>query len=171
MLILRFSYYRKITQYSPSESSKMYDKNLSRKSNTKFNPKATIDKLKYGLEINTEDLNKAKQELIAYYLEVCYHHVIFTTINKNLLCIFNFFQLKHLIINLDPDDEGNEEAATPKTPKPVPSTPSNHVVVSTPSQALATPNHLDSSNVSYESPDYQRQVCDILGCSLCIYFY
>lgn len=48
----------------------MYDKNLSRKSNSKFNPKATIQKLKYGLEINTEDLQKAKSELIAYYLEV-----------------------------------------------------------------------------------------------------
>lgn len=48
----------------------MYDKNLSRKSNSKFNPKATIQKLKYGLEIDTEDLEKAKQELIAYYLEV-----------------------------------------------------------------------------------------------------
>lgn len=65
------NYCRKITQYSPSESSKMYDKNLSRKSITKFNPKATIQKLKFGLGINTEDLQKAKQELVSYYLEVC----------------------------------------------------------------------------------------------------
>lgn len=49
----------------------MYDKNLSRKSNSKFNPKATIQKLKFGLEINTEDLQKAKEELVTYYLEVC----------------------------------------------------------------------------------------------------
>jgi len=55
----------------------MYDKNLSRKSNSKFNPKATIQKLKYGLEINTEDLQKAKSELIAYYLEVCVKNIIF----------------------------------------------------------------------------------------------
>lgn len=48
----------------------MYDKNLSRKSNIKFNPKATIQKLKLGLEINTDDISKAKQELISYYLEV-----------------------------------------------------------------------------------------------------
>ncbi|XP_026815896.1 nipped-B-like protein isoform X1 [Rhopalosiphum maidis] len=123
----------KITQYSPSESSKMYDKNLSRKSNSKFNPKATIQKLKYGLEINTEDLQKAKSELIAYYLE-----------------------LKHLIINLDPDDEGNEDAGTPKASKSVPSTPSNHVG-STPTQIQNTPNHNDVSNVSYESPEYQKQ--------------
>lgn len=71
LFLIENVYSRKITQYSPSESSKMYDKNLSRKSNSKFNPKATIQKLKYGLEINTEDLQKAKSELIAYYLEVC----------------------------------------------------------------------------------------------------
>jgi len=69
-------YYRKITQYSPSESSKMYDKNMSRKSNSKFNPKATIQKLQYGLKINTEDLQKAKQELIGYYLEVCQNNMV-----------------------------------------------------------------------------------------------
>lgn len=49
----------------------MYDKNLSRKVNSKFNPKATIQKLQFGLKIDTEDLDKAKQELIGYYLEVC----------------------------------------------------------------------------------------------------
>ncbi|MCP6484538.1 hypothetical protein NL492_27410, partial [Klebsiella pneumoniae] len=73
---------------------------MSRKSNSKFNPKATIQKLQYGLKINTEDLQKAKQELIGYYLE-----------------------LKHLIINLDPDDEGNEDMGTPKVSKNIPSTP------------------------------------------------
>jgi len=75
--LTEYVHYRKITQYSPSESSKMYDKNLSRKSNSKFNPKATIQKLKYGLEINTEDLQKAKSELIAYYLEVSLKNIIF----------------------------------------------------------------------------------------------
>lgn len=64
-------YFRKITQYSPSESSKMYDKNLSRKSNAKFNPKATLQKLGDGLEINTDDLQKVKKDLVSHYLEVC----------------------------------------------------------------------------------------------------
>lgn len=133
----------------------MYDKNLSRKSNSKFNPKATIQKLKFGLEINTEDLQKAKQELIAYYLEVCHKNINFK-INKLLKIVFLFFQLKHLIINLDPDDEGNEDVVvTPKTPKTVPSTPSNHIT-NTPT----TPNHIDSSNTAtYDSPEYQKQVC------------
>lgn len=66
-------------------------------------------------------------------------------------------QLKHLIINLDPDDEGNEDAGTPKASKSVPSTPTNHVG-STPTQLPITPNHNDVSNVSYESPEYQKQV-------------
>lgn len=74
-------------------------------------------------------------------------------------CALFFFQLKHLIINLDPDDEGNEDSGTPKTPKTVPSTPSNHIG-STPSQTPTTPNHLDTSSISYESPDYQKQVCN-----------
>lgn len=67
----------------------MYDKNLSRKSNSKFNPKATIQKLKYGLEINTEDLQKAKSELIAYYLEV-YLEIL----KKNVIILYFIFVVK-----------------------------------------------------------------------------
>jgi len=65
-----------------------------------------------------------------------------------------------LIINLDPDDdEEYEDLGTPKIPKAVKESllSSNHVG-STPSQTPTTPNHLDSSNVSYESPEYQKQV-------------
>lgn len=61
-----------------------------------------------------------------------------------------------MIINLDPDDEGNEDQATPKASKTIPSTPTNHVG-NTP-QAVMTPNHIDSLNVSNESPEYQKQV-------------
>jgi len=49
----------------------MYDKNLSRKSSAKFNPKATVQKLSDGLEIDTNDLQKVKKELVSHYLEVC----------------------------------------------------------------------------------------------------
>lgn len=127
---------------------------MSRKSNSKFNPKATIQKLQYGLEINTDDLQKAKQELIHYYLEACKMNVLLSA-NYNF---YFLFQLKHLIINLDPDDEGNEDTiGTPKTPKTVPSTSNNHVG-NTPSQTSGTPNHIDSSNASHESPEYQKQV-------------
>jgi len=72
-----------------------------------------------------------------------------------------FLQLKHLIINLDPDDEGNEDAGTPKVSKNILSTPSNHVG-STLTQIPSTPNHNDVSNVSYESPEYQKQVIKII---------
>lgn len=65
--------------------------------------------------------------------------------------------MKHLIINLDPDDEGNEDVATPKASKTIPSTPTNHIN-NTPSQTATTPNHIDTSNVSFESPEYQKQV-------------
>lgn len=65
-----------------------------------------------------------------------------------------------MIINLDPDDnEDDEDFGTPKISKTVKdsSMSSNHVG-STPVQMPITPNHLDSSNVSYESPEYQKQV-------------
>lgn len=65
--------------------------------------------------------------------------------------------MKHLIINLDPDDEGNEDVVTPKASKTIPSTPTNHIG-HTPSQMSTTPNHVDSSNVSYGSSEYQKQV-------------
>jgi hypothetical protein len=65
--------------------------------------------------------------------------------------------LKHLIINLDPDDEGNEdEMKTPRASKTIPTTPTNHITNT--SQTATTPNHIDSSNVSTESSDYQKQV-------------
>lgn len=77
------------------------------------------------------------------------------------MCTNALLQLKHLIINLDPDDEGNEDmVVTPKTPKTVPSTPSNHIINSSP-QTSMTPNHIDSSSMSYESPEYQTQVSNI----------
>lgn len=63
-----------------------------------------------------------------------------------------------MIINLDPDDEGNEDIGTPKISKSVPSTPSNHVGSTPSTQTPSTPNHIDTTNVSYESPEYQKQV-------------
>lgn len=76
------------------------------------------------------------------------------------------FQLKHLIINLDPDDEGNEDVVTPKTPKTVPSTPSNHI-----SNTETTPNHNDMSNTTYDSPEYQKQVSFIFKSLSSVYHF
>ncbi|BES94983.1 unnamed protein product [Nesidiocoris tenuis] len=70
----------KITQYSPTESSKVYEKSVSRKSNSKFNPKGTIQKLKQGTPPAVLD-EEARRALVTEYLE-----------------------FKTLVMNLDPDD-------------------------------------------------------------------
>lgn len=61
--------YRKITQYSPTESAKVYEKSVNRKSNSKFNPKATLQKLKQGSPPNVLD-EEARRSLVSEYLEV-----------------------------------------------------------------------------------------------------
>lgn len=61
---------RKITQYSPSEGAKIYEKAVNRKNNSKFNPKVTISKLKEIESMNELD-EQGRKDLIQHYLEVC----------------------------------------------------------------------------------------------------
>lgn len=75
----------KITQYSPSESSKIYEKAVNRKSNHKFNPKATIQKIKEGTPPANLD-EEGRRALVNEYLE-----------------------FKTLIMNLDPDDADDDD--------------------------------------------------------------
>ncbi|KAK9497633.1 hypothetical protein O3M35_004324 [Rhynocoris fuscipes] len=75
----------KITQYSPTESAKVYEKSVNRKSNSKFNPKATLQKLKQGSPPSVLD-EDARRSLVSEYLE-----------------------FKTLIMNLDPDDEDDSD--------------------------------------------------------------
>lgn len=63
--------YSKIAQYSPSESTKVYDKAVNRKHKTRFNPKATLLKVKRETPPLPQDLGvKAKKDLLSEYLEV-----------------------------------------------------------------------------------------------------
>lgn len=90
----------KITQYSPSENVKVYEKAVNRRSNAKFNPKATINKM---LEMERDgDLDeKARKELINEYLE-----------------------FKQLMLKFDPDEEDEDEPAGPSAaPSAVPGAP------------------------------------------------
>ncbi|XP_039299049.1 nipped-B-like protein A [Nilaparvata lugens] len=75
----------KITQYSPAESSKTYEKAVNRKSNARFNPKVTVQKIQHGSPPNMLDEN-ARRALISEYLE-----------------------FKHLMMNLDPDEPDDED--------------------------------------------------------------
>lgn len=60
---------RKITQYSPSEAAKVYEKAVNRRSNAIFNPKATLAKLKQGDPPAILDQAQRKA-LIDQYLDV-----------------------------------------------------------------------------------------------------
>lgn len=58
----------KIQQYSPSDAAKLYEKNLSRKSNTLFKPKATLQRLK-GVDETLELDEEGRRKLVKEYLE------------------------------------------------------------------------------------------------------
>ncbi|XP_033210701.1 nipped-B-like protein [Belonocnema kinseyi] len=58
----------KIGQYSPSESAKVYEKAVTRKSTLQFKPKATLQKLKEG-ENNEELDEEGKRKLLKEYLD------------------------------------------------------------------------------------------------------
>lgn len=63
----------KIALYSP-ETAKQYEKSLSRKNNSKFHPKAALQKLKSKANVSQDVslTDREKRELIAEYLEVKY---------------------------------------------------------------------------------------------------
>lgn len=60
---------RKISQYSPSEVAKVYEKSAARRSNTHFTPKATLNRLKQGEPAEVLDID-GRKDLIAQYLDV-----------------------------------------------------------------------------------------------------
>lgn len=75
----------KIQQYSPSEPAKVYEKTANRKSNTHFNPKATVNRIKQGMPPDFLDFD-GRKELIKQYLD-----------------------FKQLMLQLDPDDLDDDE--------------------------------------------------------------
>lgn len=65
-----FSFCSKIAQYSPSESTKLYDKAMQRRTINPFNPKATIALLQEDPKIGTQLSENEKRVLVDRYLEV-----------------------------------------------------------------------------------------------------
>lgn len=78
----------KITQYSPSEAAKVYEKAVNRRSNAIFNPKATLSKLKENPPDILDD--KQRRALITQYLD-----------------------FKQMMLKFDPDDAEEEEDGSP----------------------------------------------------------
>ena len=66
-----FPCFSKIQQYSPTDSSKAFDRQVNRRPNMRFEPKATLEILKRGdppENLSDED----KEELVNKYLEVSF---------------------------------------------------------------------------------------------------
>uniref|UniRef100_A0A182MZ11 Nipped-B protein n=1 Tax=Anopheles dirus TaxID=7168 RepID=A0A182MZ11_9DIPT len=93
----------KISRYSPSESGKIYDKAMQRRSNSMFDPKATITLLKENRATSGAQTEKERIELVQRYLD-----------------------FKQLMLRLDPDDpdlldedeKTNSVAGTPVKQQP-----------------------------------------------------
>jgi len=77
---LRFS---KIQKYSPTESAKVYDKAVNRKSKVHFNPGQTLLYLKSDLA-NTELSHETKRNIVKQYLDVSIQHYVQSE------CVFMF---------------------------------------------------------------------------------
>lgn len=61
--------YRKLSQYSPNDTSKAFDRQVNRRNNVKFNPRQTIEILKLG-EPPANPNNEQKLDLVKKYMEV-----------------------------------------------------------------------------------------------------
>lgn len=112
----------KIQQYSPTEPVKTYEKNISRRNNSLFNPKETLQKLKQGnLPVYLDDTGR--RDLIRQYI--------------------NF---KQLMLQLDPDDPDDEENKGISNISNLSiSTPSQQTPVLLPSDQVGLENYKDSS--------------------------
>ena len=66
---LLYLLFRKLSQYSPNDTSKAFDRQVTRRSNVKFNPKQTIEILKLG-EPSSELDDEQKLDLVKKYMDV-----------------------------------------------------------------------------------------------------
>ncbi|XP_044741697.1 nipped-B-like protein A [Chrysoperla carnea] len=81
----------KILQYSPTETAKVYEKAVTRKANSIFNPKATLTRLKQGTPPPVLD-EVGRKDLVSQYVD-----------------------FKQLMLKLDPDDDEDEDNANNKS--------------------------------------------------------
>lgn len=64
-----FSFNSKIQKYSPTESAKVYDKTVNRKSNIHFNPRQTMDFISNNIA-NATLSEDVKRRIVKQYLDV-----------------------------------------------------------------------------------------------------
>ena len=69
--------HRKLSQYSPNDTSKAFDRQVNRRANVKFNPRQTIEILKLGEPSSTLN-EEQKLDLVKKYMEVILFPVVFS---------------------------------------------------------------------------------------------
>ncbi|XP_035909136.1 nipped-B protein isoform X2 [Anopheles stephensi] len=124
----------KISRYSPSESGKIYDKAMQRRSNSMFDPKATITLLKENRTDSDAKGDKERIELVQRYLD-----------------------FKQLMLRLDPDDpdlldedeKPNSVAGTPVKQAPAAAASSAAPASSTQHNHNSTATDGTSNNVGH----------------------
>lgn len=67
--MILFSQNSKIQKYSPSESAKVYDKAINRKTGVHFHPKQTLDFLRSDMA-NSKITEDVKRSIVKQYLDV-----------------------------------------------------------------------------------------------------
>nr|XP_040566817.1 nipped-B-like protein [Lepeophtheirus salmonis] len=92
----------RISQYSPTDISKVNERQVNRRSNVRFNPKATIEIIAKG-DVNRELTEDNKKEIVKKY-----------------------FQFKDLMNRIDRDDEEDDESKNPNNSLTSTSRYSNH---------------------------------------------
>ena len=64
-----FQYFRKLSSYSPNDTSKAFDRAVTRRTNVKFDPSQTIAILKLG-QPDSELNDEQKLDLVKKYMDV-----------------------------------------------------------------------------------------------------
>lgn len=76
--------YSKIQKYSPTESAKVYDKAVNRKSKVHFNPRQTLDYLKSDAA-NMDLSYETKKNIVKQYLDVSIQYYVLSL----FMCCFS----------------------------------------------------------------------------------
>ncbi|XP_058126346.1 nipped-B protein [Anopheles ziemanni] len=137
----------KISRYSPSETGKIYDKAMQRRTNSMFDPKATITLLKENRTTGDAKTDQDRVELVQRYLD-----------------------FKQLMLKLDPDDpdlldddeKPNSAAGTPVKQNPaasgnMPSQDVTKVAAQYNHTADGTSNNVHVNNVNVASVPATQQ--------------
>ena len=93
-----FFFCRKLSQYSPNDTSKAFDRQVNRRSNVKFNPRQTIEILKLGDPPANPD-DEHKLDLVRKYMEVKKKNALIFSLFFNNTFLWKRYDVIYCTIN------------------------------------------------------------------------